>query len=230
MCVILTALLCVVLFSLPTVTEAVMKTGSQRPGRFPYLLRWWRRCRKSRRQPEKRNSSPLCQVRGHYTWTHCDRTLFSALVCAQAVTSSGSLSVVTVFSHLLRPAGRLCDLPERDTFLWWHFCVCVCTCVWNIRCTLISSEPKPVYAQPGQPDVDLPVSPADAPVPSVSHDDSILRCASLTFPKLSVFSRYWEWNVLDVLMFVCPPSGRAWSWWSLRRVRAWGWDSLAGMT
>ncbi|TSM52320.1 Tight junction protein ZO-1 [Bagarius yarrelli] len=36
-------------------------------------------------------------------------------------------------------------------------------------------EPKPVYAQPGQPDVDLPVSPADAPVPSVSHDDSILR-------------------------------------------------------
>ncbi|KAK2834502.1 hypothetical protein Q7C36_015203 [Tachysurus vachellii] len=36
-------------------------------------------------------------------------------------------------------------------------------------------EPKPVYAQPGQPDVDLPVSPADAPVPSVAHDDSILR-------------------------------------------------------
>ncbi|KAF4095281.1 hypothetical protein G5714_024359 [Onychostoma macrolepis] len=36
-------------------------------------------------------------------------------------------------------------------------------------------EPKPVYAQPGQPDVDLPVSPADAPVPSVTHDDSILR-------------------------------------------------------
>uniref|UniRef100_A0AAZ3RQ13 Tight junction protein 1b n=1 Tax=Oncorhynchus tshawytscha TaxID=74940 RepID=A0AAZ3RQ13_ONCTS len=38
-----------------------------------------------------------------------------------------------------------------------------------------SSEPKPVYAQPGQPDVDLPVSPADAPVPSAAHDDSILR-------------------------------------------------------
>uniref|UniRef100_A0A8B9LMN9 Tight junction protein 1b n=1 Tax=Astyanax mexicanus TaxID=7994 RepID=A0A8B9LMN9_ASTMX len=36
-------------------------------------------------------------------------------------------------------------------------------------------SPKPVYAQPGQPDVDLPVSPADAPVPSVAHDDSILR-------------------------------------------------------
>uniref|UniRef100_A0A8C7IQR5 Tight junction protein 1 n=1 Tax=Oncorhynchus kisutch TaxID=8019 RepID=A0A8C7IQR5_ONCKI len=39
----------------------------------------------------------------------------------------------------------------------------------------ISNEPKPVYAQPGQPDVDLPVSPADAPVPSAAHDDSILR-------------------------------------------------------
>ncbi|XP_036439999.1 tight junction protein ZO-1 isoform X4 [Colossoma macropomum] len=36
-------------------------------------------------------------------------------------------------------------------------------------------EPKPVYAQPGQPDVDLPVSPSDAPVPSPAHDDSILR-------------------------------------------------------
>ncbi|XP_062404002.1 tight junction protein ZO-1 isoform X4 [Sardina pilchardus] len=36
-------------------------------------------------------------------------------------------------------------------------------------------EPKPVYAQPGQPDVDLPVSPADAPVPSEAPDDSILR-------------------------------------------------------
>lgn len=32
-----------------------------------------------------------------------------------------------------------------------------------------------MYAQPGQPDVDLPVSPSDAPVPSAAHDDSILR-------------------------------------------------------
>lgn len=46
--------------------------------------------------------------------------------CAQAVMSSGSLSVVTVPSHLLRPAGCLCDLPVRDTLLWWQFCVCVC--------------------------------------------------------------------------------------------------------
>uniref|UniRef100_A0A673JZU3 Zona occludens protein 1 n=1 Tax=Sinocyclocheilus rhinocerous TaxID=307959 RepID=A0A673JZU3_9TELE len=44
------------------------------------------------------------------------------------------------------------------------------TCVVNV-----CLEPKPVYAQPGQPDVDLPVSPSDAPVPSVTHDDSILR-------------------------------------------------------
>ncbi|XP_061078815.1 tight junction protein ZO-1-like isoform X3 [Conger conger] len=36
-------------------------------------------------------------------------------------------------------------------------------------------EPKPVYAQPGQPDVDLPVSPSDAPVPAAVHDDGILR-------------------------------------------------------
>uniref|UniRef100_A0A8C4TMW8 Zona occludens protein 1 n=1 Tax=Erpetoichthys calabaricus TaxID=27687 RepID=A0A8C4TMW8_ERPCA len=39
-------------------------------------------------------------------------------------------------------------------------------------------EPKPVYAQPGQPDVDLPVSPScsiPAPYPNVPHDESILR-------------------------------------------------------
>uniref|UniRef100_A0A671N5D5 Tight junction protein ZO-1-like n=1 Tax=Sinocyclocheilus anshuiensis TaxID=1608454 RepID=A0A671N5D5_9TELE len=53
--------------------------------------------------------------------------------------------------------------------------VCACVLYSNTQCALIFSEPKPVYAQPGQPDVDLPVSPADAPVPSVTHDDSILR-------------------------------------------------------
>ncbi|XP_058854790.1 tight junction protein ZO-1 isoform X5 [Acipenser ruthenus] len=36
-------------------------------------------------------------------------------------------------------------------------------------------EPKPVYAQPGQPDVDLPVSPSDAPIPSAAHDEGMLR-------------------------------------------------------
>ena len=47
-------------------------------------------------------------------------------------------------------------------------------CINNV-CLCVCPEPKPVYAQPGQPDVDLPVSPSDAPVPSAAHDDSILR-------------------------------------------------------
>lgn len=46
---------------------------------------------------------------------------------------------------------------------------------------LLYTEPKPVYAQPGQPDVDLPVSPSDAPVPSAAHDDSILRYISILY-------------------------------------------------
>ncbi|CAF99681.1 unnamed protein product, partial [Tetraodon nigroviridis] len=45
-------------------------------------------------------------------------------------------------------------------------------------------EPKPVYAQPGQPDVDLPVSPSDAPIPSAAHDDSILR--QITWPSMKL--------------------------------------------
>uniref|UniRef100_A0A6I8RX29 Zona occludens protein 1 n=1 Tax=Xenopus tropicalis TaxID=8364 RepID=A0A6I8RX29_XENTR len=36
-------------------------------------------------------------------------------------------------------------------------------------------EPKPVYAQPGQPDVDLPVSPSDGPFPNSTHEDGMLR-------------------------------------------------------
>ncbi|XP_069481032.1 tight junction protein ZO-1 isoform X3 [Ambystoma mexicanum] len=36
-------------------------------------------------------------------------------------------------------------------------------------------EPKPVYAQPGQPDVDLPVSPADGLLPNSAHEDGMLR-------------------------------------------------------
>ncbi|XP_041444260.1 tight junction protein ZO-1 isoform X5 [Xenopus laevis] len=35
-------------------------------------------------------------------------------------------------------------------------------------------EPKPVYAQPGQPDVDLPVSPSDGPLPNPTHEDGML--------------------------------------------------------
>nr|XP_023993193.1 tight junction protein ZO-1-like [Salvelinus alpinus] len=40
-------------------------------------------------------------------------------------------------------------------------------------------EPKPVYAQPGQPDVDLPVSPADAPVNNVDFANIIREEAVL---------------------------------------------------
>ncbi|XP_073474954.1 tight junction protein 1 isoform X8 [Aquarana catesbeiana] len=36
-------------------------------------------------------------------------------------------------------------------------------------------EPKPVYAQSGQPDVDLPVSPSDGPFPNSTHEDGMLR-------------------------------------------------------
>ncbi|XP_055980421.1 tight junction protein ZO-1 isoform X3 [Sorex fumeus] len=36
-------------------------------------------------------------------------------------------------------------------------------------------EPKPVYAQVGQPDVDLPVSPSDGVLPDSAHEDGILR-------------------------------------------------------
>ncbi|XP_078541055.1 tight junction protein 1 isoform X4 [Lissotriton helveticus] len=36
-------------------------------------------------------------------------------------------------------------------------------------------EPKPVYAQPGQPDVDLPVSPTDGPLHNSDHEDGMLR-------------------------------------------------------
>ncbi|XP_075753842.1 tight junction protein 1 isoform X5 [Pelodiscus sinensis] len=36
-------------------------------------------------------------------------------------------------------------------------------------------EPKPVYAQAGQPDVDLPVSPSDGPLPNSTHEDGVLR-------------------------------------------------------
>ncbi|KAL7980337.1 hypothetical protein Chor_014666 [Crotalus horridus] len=37
------------------------------------------------------------------------------------------------------------------------------------------AEPKPVYAQAGQPDVDLPVSPTDGPLPNSTHEDGMLR-------------------------------------------------------
>ncbi|XP_069899222.1 tight junction protein ZO-1 isoform X3 [Dipodomys merriami] len=45
----------------------------------------------------------------------------------------------------------------------------------NEKQTPTLPEPKPVYAQVGQPDVDLPVSPADGVLPNSTHEDGILR-------------------------------------------------------
>ncbi|XP_008569336.1 PREDICTED: tight junction protein ZO-1 isoform X1 [Galeopterus variegatus] len=45
----------------------------------------------------------------------------------------------------------------------------------NEKQTPTLPEPKPVYAQVGQPDVDLPVSPSDGVLPNSTHEDGILR-------------------------------------------------------
>ncbi|XP_027707334.1 tight junction protein ZO-1 isoform X7 [Vombatus ursinus] len=45
----------------------------------------------------------------------------------------------------------------------------------NEKQTPTLPEPKPVYAQVGQPDVDLPVSPSDGLLPNSSHEDGMLR-------------------------------------------------------
>uniref|UniRef100_A0A8C6N0G4 Zona occludens protein 1 n=1 Tax=Mus spicilegus TaxID=10103 RepID=A0A8C6N0G4_MUSSI len=45
----------------------------------------------------------------------------------------------------------------------------------NEKQTPTLPEPKPVYAQVGQPDVDLPVSPSDGALPNSAHEDGILR-------------------------------------------------------
>ncbi|XP_059861275.1 tight junction protein ZO-1 isoform X2 [Delphinus delphis] len=49
------------------------------------------------------------------------------------------------------------------------------TVVRNEKQTPNLPEPKPVYAQVGQPDVDLPVSPSDGILPNATHEDGILR-------------------------------------------------------
>ncbi|XP_070256701.1 tight junction protein ZO-1 isoform X6 [Myotis yumanensis] len=45
----------------------------------------------------------------------------------------------------------------------------------NEKAAATLPEPKPVYAQVGQPDVDLPVSPSDGVLPNSTHEDGILR-------------------------------------------------------
>lgn len=46
---------------------------------------------------------------------------------------------------------------------------------WTLEIFGVLVEPKPVYAQGGQPDVDLPVSPSDGPLPNSTHEDGMLR-------------------------------------------------------
>lgn len=70
----------------------------------------------------------------------------------------------------------ICTLQNNETNVLLHSSwTCFLECVLLYLLCFYLAEPKPVYAQPGQPDVDLPVSPSDAPVPSAAHDDSILR-------------------------------------------------------
>lgn len=45
----------------------------------------------------------------------------------------------------------------------------------NEKQTPTLPEPKPVYAQVGQPDVDLPVSPSDGVLPNSAHEEGMLR-------------------------------------------------------
>lgn len=66
-------------------------------------------------------------------------------------------------------------------FLLFGYAVGACTVIpfctvfpAQFRFSLLS-EPKPVYAQVGQPDVDLPVSPSDGVLPNSTHEDGILR-------------------------------------------------------
>lgn len=61
-----------------------------------------------------------------------------------------------------------------------------------------------MYAQPGQPDVDLPVSPADAPVPSVTNDDSILRCVYQLGQTQNCFRDVENETFLDACLCVHP--------------------------
>ncbi len=88
------------------------------------------------------------------------------------------LSLLLLVSQLPSPWPAVFTVQSDGTNTVLHR---VCTSFLGRKCVILLTvfvfvaEPKPVYAQPGQPDVDLPVSPSDAPVPSAAHDDSILR-------------------------------------------------------
>lgn len=112
------------------------------------------------------------------------------MLCTQFQTCP--LLVVSLYCCLLHPDLECPDLTLALLWFFMFFLVWLITKEYVVKelcvywCTSSSKsnrdmclEPKPVYAQPGQPDVDLPVSPSDAPVPSVAHDDSILRSVLL---------------------------------------------------
>lgn len=85
-----------------------------------------------------------------------------------------------VYMSLVRFSELPFSLYFAD-FLLFGYAVVACTVIpfctvfaTQLRFSLLS-EPKPVYAQVGQPDVDLPVSPSDGVLPSSTHEDGILR-------------------------------------------------------
>lgn len=78
---------------------------------------------------------------------------------------------VLILTHFLSVCGYSFVYDDVQPVLHVHHLSAVITWI----SAHLYLEPKPVYAQPGQPDVDLPVSPSDAPVPTTAHDDSILR-------------------------------------------------------
>lgn len=69
--------------------------------------------------------------------------------------------------------GSVKGMEECCVFEW--FCCVIFGFFSHVFHFFSPPEPKPVYAQPGQPDVDLPVSPSDAPIPSAAHDEGMLR-------------------------------------------------------
>ena len=90
------------------------------------------------------------------------------------------IDAYVVYMSLIRFSELPFSLYFAD-FSLFGYAVVACTVIpfctvfpAQFRFSLLS-EPKPVYAQVGQPDVDLPVSPSDGVLPNSTQDDGILR-------------------------------------------------------
>lgn len=90
------------------------------------------------------------------------------------------IDAYVVYMSLIRFSELPFSLYFAD-FSLFGYAVVACTVIpfctvfpAQFRFSLLS-EPKPVYAQVGQPDVDLPVSPSDGVLPNSTHEDGILR-------------------------------------------------------